>query len=108
MNLNWFERLARARMNECLKLCCGKKNLEYSRGGDKLHNFKRAGDMLGVTPEKALVGMFAKHLVSILDMVDDLPVLPDKEIMEEKITDSINYLLLLEALIKERYGTDSK
>jgi hypothetical protein len=39
--------------------------------------------------------------------VDDLPKLPDNSILEEKITDSINYLVLLEALIKEREGKGS-
>ncbi len=92
------------------------KSKEYSTGIDKLHNFKRAGSMLQCSPEKALVGMWTKHIVSILDMVDELeqkcginqccfPSLDPEEFVstiEEKIGDAINYLILLEALIKER------
>lgn len=93
------------------------KNAEYASDTDKLHNFKRAGKMLRCSPEKALIGMWTKHIISILDMMDELekkcgtsancfPSLdPDEYIgtIEEKIGDAINYLILLEALIKERY-----
>jgi len=92
------------------------KSAEYSSDSDKLHNFKRAGAMEQCSPEKALVGMWTKHIVSILDIVDEVeykcgtnarcfPALdPDEFVgaLEEKIGDAINYLILLEALIKER------
>lgn len=96
------------------------KSAEYSTDSDKLHNFKRAGAMEQCSPEKALIGMWTKHIISLLDIVDIL----DKEdakynghvicrpqevtisLIEEKIGDAINYLILLEALIKERYKDD--
>ena len=80
------------------------KSADYSREKDKLHNFKRAAKILGVTPEKALLGMYIKHLTSVLDIVDDIEQgkLPTEDILEEKIGDSINYHILLEALINER------
>jgi hypothetical protein len=82
------------------------KSKEYASAGDRLHNFKRAGLMQGVTPEKALVGMLVKHLVCVMDMVDDIE---RGNIFwygqwDEKIGDSINYLCLLEALAVERLG----
>lgn len=86
------------------------KSAEYSTVNDKLHNFKRAGKMLQCTPEKALVGMWTKHIISILDIVDAIDNNQgfidedyDEVIakVEEKITDALNYLILLEALIKE-------
>ncbi len=94
------------------------KSDEYSTESDKLHNFKRAGAMLNCSPEKALVGMWTKHIISILDIVDETEYKcgtevdcfpgfdPEKYIdrLEEKIGDAINYLILLEALIKERYN----
>jgi hypothetical protein len=92
------------------------KNKEYASDVDKLHNFKRAGAMENCTPEKALVGMWAKHIISLLDIVDKIDADEEeeltkiclgegltKEMLEEKISDAINYLILLEALIKERY-----
>lgn len=93
------------------------KNAEYASDADKLHNFKRAGAMLNCTPEKALIGMWTKHIISLLDIVDELdkkcgtnqncfPAFDGDAYMEkidEKIGDAINYLILLEALITERY-----
>lgn len=85
-----------------------KKSGEYSRNDDKLHNFKRAGAMLGCTPEKALLGMMVKHTTSIFDMVDDLEKgkFPSLEMLDEKFTDNLNYLILLKALIKESINAE--
>lgn len=68
-----------------------------------MENFKLAGAKTSKTPAEALMGMKAKHDVSIDDMVDMLKrgVVPSKEMVAEKIGDSINYLLLLEGLIEE-------
>lgn len=87
-----------------------KKAGEYSRGQDRLHNFKRVAEIKRITPAEACIDGFCKHLVSILDMVDDLAdgkawVLP---IWEEKLGDAINYLILLEALVKERVTTKTR
>ena len=80
------------------------KATEYARDTDRLHNFKRAGELLHVSPEQALIGMQVKHLVSILDMLDDLVVNIERpySLWDEKITDAINYFILLEALLRER------
>ena len=49
--------------------------------------------------------MELKHYVSIMDIVDNIEKeLPSIEKLEEKFTDEINYLLLLKALILERYA----
>jgi hypothetical protein len=79
-----------------------KKAGEYASLDDRLHNFKRAAQVLGTTSEKALLGMLVKHLVSLFDIVDSWQ---DKkcsiEMLDEKIGDTINYAILLEALLKE-------
>ena len=104
MDIKQFEKLTDARFKKCKELMIGSKNVEYSRNNDKLHNFKVAGRIGDVTPEFALIGMFMKHLVSIFDIVNDLDSdkLPTQEMLAEKVTDTCNYLLLLEALITER------
>ncbi len=116
MNKKDFNKLLEKRI-QMTKSTLSSKNKEYASDTDKLHNFKRAGHMLRCTPESALIGMWTKHIISILDMVDDIEKRykdnKDHEIKEwdrfiamvdEKIGDAINYLILLEALIKERYS----
>lgn len=67
---------------------------------DRLAHFKKAAVMMNSTPKAALMGMLSKHLVSVSDMCTDDKDYP-KEQWEEKITDSINYLLILRALVEE-------
>jgi len=68
---------------------------------DRLHNFKVAAAVQGCTPVQALAGMMAKHTVSVYDMCRgdawNFPI----DLWNEKLTDHINYLLLLRALIEE-------
>jgi len=83
------------------------KGKEYSPNEDRLENFKEAGKLQGISPEQALIGMLAKHLVSLASMTKlagSCAIPHTQEMWEEKLTDSMNYLFLLEALLKERYG----
>ena len=57
------------------------------------------------TPKAALMGMLSKHLISVSDMCTDDRVCP-KEQWDEKITDSINYLLILRALVEEEMNEE--
>ena len=84
------------------------KSKEYARRGDRLSNFKTAARFdtkIEETPERALWGMWRKHLVSILDIIDDLDndILPSVPLLNEKCRDVVNYAILLKALILERY-----
>ena len=78
------------------------KGVTYSSVTDRLANFKKAGAYLGVTPESACLGMQAKHVISVLDIVDVSLDNLSIDIIDEKIGDAINYYILLEALLKER------
>lgn len=103
---------------ERIKKVLSSKSAEYSSDVDKLYNFVRASEATRCSPEKALQGMWMKHLISIFDMIDKIEKAdkeynyafvshPDgitKKLVEEKITDAINYLILLEAQLKERYA----
>jgi hypothetical protein len=80
------------------------KAKEYSDSSDRLHNFARAGEMLRIGKAEALLGMWAKHVVSIMDLAQTEPSkrqIATTELIEEKIGDAINYLILLEAMLKE-------
>lgn len=74
------------------------KSKEYTTE-DKLYNFKIAATLKGETSIQALSGMMVKHTVSIYDMCRDGD--RDIEKWNEKITDHINYLLILRALVEE-------
>lgn len=80
------------------------KGKEYTRNNNPLHNFDRAAQRANTIREKALLGMMLKHDVSLLDIVDDIEQgkLPTVPMLKEKIGDSINYLILLEASIIDR------
>jgi len=83
------------------------KNSEYGSEADTLYNFKASGEFLNSTPERALLGMLSKQLVSIVKMVDEVPkyeLRDSQKRWEEKLTDSVVYLVLLRALLMERYG----
>ena len=84
------------------------KSAEYARGDDKLYNFYRAAEMSGKTPIECLRGMKLKHDVSIDDMLNDLldptQIEHTQERWQEKLSDDINYLFLLWALLAEKHG----
>lgn len=88
-----------------MERCAGtlqKKTKEYTGDNpDRLSAFKVAAAMQGCSPERALVGMMAKHIVSLYDMCYADKETFDVTIWEEKITDSLNYLFLLRALVEE-------
>lgn len=97
MNGKRFEELLEKRI-DLIRNTLSTKQKEYATEVDRLHNFKRAAAMLGCTPKQALVGMWVKHIISILDIVDSGINSP---LIEEKVGDAINYLILLEMLYKE-------
>ena len=103
-----FDDVVGNRVKESLALLLPKGE-EYSRDGDRLHNFKRAAGVQGCSPEKALIGMYTKHLVSVLDMVDDIDKgkVPCGKVLAEKMNDSHNYHYLLEGLICERAADEN-
>ncbi|MBE0427776.1 MAG: hypothetical protein IBX72_14170 [Nitrospirae bacterium] len=103
MDSREFEDVLEKRINTIRKVL-GAKEKEYARNSDRLSNFKKAAMAQGITPEKALRGIWFKHVISIVDFVDDLDngTSYSYDRWNEKITDALNYLILLDALIQER------
>jgi hypothetical protein len=106
MKTEHFNQVVESR-TEKIKSVLAKKATEYASAKDRLHNFKTAALFDGITPERALWGMMLKHLTSVRDMVHGLEQepfdhCPDAALWDEKLGDSINYLVLLEGLIAER------
>ena len=78
---------------------------EYSTEGNRFHNFDVAARILDCTPERALQGMMLKHIVSVLDLIqwaEEEEDLITATVIDEKIGDTINYLILLEGLLLRR------
>lgn len=82
-----------------------KKTKEYTGNDtDRLGAFKAAAALQHTTPQRALAGMLAKHIVSLYDMCFDNSTDYDISTWDEKITDSLNYLFLLKAIVKEEHS----
>lgn len=105
MNGKRFNEVLEERIEKCLATL-GTKSNEYSTDSDRLHNFKVAAEIQGCTPITALGGMMSKHTVSVYDLIQqkEQGAFITREMWDEKIGDSINYLLLLTALIVESEG----
>ena len=87
-------------IHEKIETVLGAKGEEYATDNDRLHNFKVAAQVQGITVKEALSGMMAKHTVSVYDMIaDGKDHSLDK--WDEKILDHINYLILLRAIVVE-------
>jgi len=94
------------------------KQKEYTREGSAFHNFDEAGKEFDCTPAEALIGMWAKHYISLKDILRDMSemkngimILVDSDkvgvkiadaFIEEKIGDLINYLVILEGILKDK------
>ena len=79
------------------------KGQEYAYG-DRLSNFKDAASFLGTTPQLALFGFVAKHIIALKDfLVEDAKgVHITREMLDEKIGDICCYMILLDALFTEK------
>ena len=109
MNNTEFEKIITEQFDNCRETLL-KKAEEYADDTDRLHNFKIAAKLQGVTPLTALGGMMAKHTVSVYDLIQghENGFEIKKEMWDEKIGDSINYLLLMQGLHAEERHKDDK
>ena len=99
MKVDDFEKVIEGQINECREVLIVKAK-EYATT-DRLHNFKVAAEVQGMEPIQALAGMMAKHTVSVYDMCKCEKDY-SQEMWREKLTDHINYLMLLKALVEEK------
>jgi hypothetical protein len=103
MQADKFRNMTAARMLQQEITLAGKGNT-YSAEGDRLYNFYAGAAELGISPEQYLFTLVTKHLVTIRVMVKNVETEgtpPDKWI-DEYLGDVINYMLLLEGLLRDR------
>ena len=91
--------LALEQLERCKKIFSDKSK-EYALDTDRLSSFKQGAKLQNITPKQCLLGMMTKHIISIYDMVRTNKEY-DLHLWSEKITDIINYLILLKALVVE-------
>jgi hypothetical protein len=104
MNLDRFENILAAQIKRVQDVLVVKA-AEYATE-DKLANFKKVANLRGVTVPQAILGMMAKHTVSIYDMTESGNPFP-LDLWDEKITAHINYLILLRAALIEQNDPES-
>ena len=110
MNQEDFNEVIVRQTDRCKSLLMA-KGVEYApkavknAGVDRLAHFKKAAVVLNTTPRAALMGMLSKHLISVSDMCTDERKY-SKEQWDEKITDSINYFLILRAIVEEKLNEE--
>ncbi len=99
MNFQDFNKLVDEQIQTC-KALLDSKGKEYAPDtADRLSAFKTAARLQHKTPIQALGGQMSKHTISLYEMIENNS--KDEALWLEKITDSMNYLLLLKALIQD-------
>ena len=103
MNREEFDKIIEERINKIREVLLS-KGKEYQRNDNVFHNFERGSNITGNSREKVMWGFALKHLISFMDILDDCEKYkyPSIELLEEKVGDIINYLILEEASIKEQ------
>ena len=103
-----FDTVVEDRVQKIAKILSHKAR-EYAADEDRFHNFNTAARIDNTYPERALKGMWMKHLVSVFDLIDWAEAASHKitgELIDEKIGDAINYLILLEGMLLQRKETE--
>lgn len=99
-----FNDVFETQMKKCSDILAHKQKEYTGDNTDRLSAFKMAAALQNCNPKAALAGMMSKHVVSIYDMCYSNLLYFELEQWDEKITDSINYLILLKALIEEEHA----
>lgn len=105
MNFKEFMKIMLARFKACEELIAT-KSAEYNEGEDKFHNFVVQAKIGRCTVGEAMKGNALKHFASIFDMIESVESkfddveLPSEAMINEKFTDAINYLTMMEAWIR--------
>lgn len=102
MDSQKFNQLIEQQLNYCKELLSS-KNDEYAKKTDRLSNFRQPSSLLGMCPAEVAFCYDTKHIASIQKIVHEISQgkFPTKELWREKITDYINYGLLMNACVME-------
>ena len=99
MNNTEFTDVMEKQFQRSEKILAGKA-AEYATDTDRLHNFKVVSELQNIPMRLAVANLMSKHTVSIYDLARSDKHEP-MDMWDEKITDHINYLILLKAVLTE-------
>lgn len=111
MHTKDFEALAECRYRKSARTL-SQKMAVYATTDDRLSNFKVAGKRMFMIPEGVLLMFKQKHDTALFQAIRELnknsefPHMYSFVQYQEWIGDSMNYLILLEALLAERFGVN--
>ena len=78
------------------------KGNEYANTENVFINFERSAAIRDKnTKEEVMLDYAMKHLVSVIDIIDNPTKAVNSKLIEEKFGDLINYLILIEASLLE-------
>lgn len=102
MEYDIFNDLVAKQFEACMNVLCCKQE-QYALNNDRLSQFKNVAAFRQQTSKQALAGMMIKHTSSVYDLIDKEAAGEEVGLgmWEEKITDHINYLVLLMGLVCE-------
>lgn len=97
-----------ARRIDLITISLASKGKEYSIENNAFYNFDEGKDIaFSNSREKYAWNLMTKHLQSIKDIIEHVSIVgangyPVDTLVEEKIGDAINYLILIEGMLKEQ------
>lgn len=94
-----FESFRQLFDEDCVRVLLKKGN-DYAAGGDRLANFKRLSERLGLSPIQVWGVYFIKHVDAILEFAKAGKV--ESEPIRERFVDARNYLDLGLALVEDK------
>lgn len=108
MTSKLFDKVVNKTLNKCREVLTVKAK-EYRRNDNPFHNFEVGAMKTNKTREQIIRYFALKHEISIEDIVNDIAdgKLPNKAIVDEKIGDAINYLIILKASMLDRLNNKS-
>lgn len=90
---------------ELIREVLQRKGLEYGAEKNAFYNFNESTGISFHDTNIAVAWEFCvKHLTSIKDMIsnfENIGTVPSNEFIEEKFGDAINYMILMEGMMKE-------
>lgn len=99
MNSKEFVQNSETLLNRCLEVI-KKKNSDYANDKDPFANFSYSSEIAGVEKYQAILQLIGMKLSRIKELMSSGKE-PNFESIEDSILDAINYLVILDSVVKD-------